>query len=313
MKYNFCTLFDKNYLLKGLALYYSLLEHAQDFKLWILCMDEESFQILEKMNLINVELIELKQFEDGELLKVKKERKRSEYYWTCTSSLCLFILKNNPAISNLAYLDADLYFYSSPEPIYQEFAGNSVLIIPHNFLEDEKWREEKSGKYNVSMVLFSNNPEALECLQWWRERCLEWCFDYYEDGKLGDQLYLNQWPSKFKHVHVLEHRGANVASWNVEKYKFEEAGEQILQEDLRMGERTQLIFYHFHNIKIYYFLGKMFVHSDINKGWGRHLIFKKYAEGLLIAKNISNTRYGIDKTIFYLLRKIKRMLLFFAA
>ena len=54
-----CTYFDSAYLTRGLALYSSLLEHAGDFRLWILCLDEECLRILKALALGNVVLISL--------------------------------------------------------------------------------------------------------------------------------------------------------------------------------------------------------------------------------------------------------------
>ena len=58
----FCTLFDSNYLDKGLALYKSLKNVMKSFKLYILAMDERSNTILNSLHLNNTAIIELSSF-----------------------------------------------------------------------------------------------------------------------------------------------------------------------------------------------------------------------------------------------------------
>lgn len=110
MEYHFCTLFDKNYLYKGLALYSSLERYCPNFSLWILCMDKTTYKILKKLQLKQVTLISLKEFEDKKLLSVKNSRTLGEYCWTCTSSLILYLFKRYKKLDIIAYLDADLFF-----------------------------------------------------------------------------------------------------------------------------------------------------------------------------------------------------------
>ncbi len=242
--FNFCTLFDRNYLYKGLALYNSILRVCEDFKLWILCMDDITYDILKKMNLKNIELVSLKDFEDEELLKIKNKRTPIEYCWTCTSSLPLYILKNYPWLDMVAYLDADLFFYSNPKPIYVEFGDKSILIVGHRYAPGYEKYRKASGKYNVQFLIFRNDRNAIECLEWWKERCIEWCYFKYEDGKLGDQKYLDDWTERFKGVHVLQHKGAGVAPWNAQRYSVRKANDKVFVDE------QELIFYHFHLLNL---------------------------------------------------------------
>src|SRR5205823_14122047 len=94
MRY-FCTYFDHQYSARGLALYQSLRRHCPEFKLWILCLDELSHSELTRLNLPEVSLLTLGELENGDaaLLAAKENRSRIEYYFTCTPSLPLFILR----------------------------------------------------------------------------------------------------------------------------------------------------------------------------------------------------------------------------
>src|SRR2546429_1556228 len=245
MRY-FCTYFDRNYLVRGLALYRSLIRHAGPFTMWVLCFDDFTHDTLTALSLPNLVPISLADFERGDdaLLTAKCNRNVVEYYFTCSPSLLLYVLNNWPDVNVLSYLDADLFFYGDPAPIYEEMGEQSILIIPHRFPQSSRWREEKFGRYNVGLLAFRNDRYARECLQWWRERCLEWCHDRVEPGRFADQKYLDDWTERFSRVVVLQHRGANLAPWNWVNYKIEIKNGSVTIE----GE--DLIFFHFHGLKI---------------------------------------------------------------
>ncbi len=241
---NFCTLFDRNYLFKGLALLDSLMRTGSSFRLWILCCDDIVLTVLRKMDLKNVVLISLREFEDEELLKIKQTRSPVEYYWTCTPSLPLFVLNREPGLDMITYIDADLYFYSDPKVLFGEFGGHSIGVIEHKYSPDYQKREKTSGRYNVEFLVFRNDANALECLKWWRERCNEWCFFKHEDGKFGDQKYLDEWEGRFKGFYVLQHKGAGVAPWNVRNYAVRNTDGTVTIDG------QELVFYHFHQLNI---------------------------------------------------------------
>ena len=146
---------------------------------------------------------------DPAFAATKAGRTPTEYCWTATPALPLYLFDTRPELEEVTYLDADLLFFSSPEPLFAEMGDASVLITPHRFAP-EYAHHEASGTYNVQFLTF-RRAGGLEILRWWHDRCVEWCFNRLEDGKLGDQKYLDDWPERFAGVHVLAHLGA--AAW----------------------------------------------------------------------------------------------------
>jgi hypothetical protein len=243
----FCTYLDSRYLSRGLALYRSLLRHVGDFELWILCFDQLAYDALVALRLSKVRLVSLDEFErgDDELLAAKSTRSNVEYFFTCTPSWPLYILARNEHIDVLGYLDADLYFYSSPESVYEELEAGSLLITAHDFPSDLKV-QERFGRFNVGLMLFRHDEYALSALSWWRERCLEWCYDRAEDGRFADQKYLDQWPALFPETRVMCKPAGALAPWNWMNYEISWDRDQIVVN----GER--LVTYHFQSVSLHY-------------------------------------------------------------
>src|SRR5262249_34869730 len=119
---------------------------------------------------------------------------------------------------------------------------HSVGIIGHRFAP-HLLQSARCGMYNVGWLSFRRDRSGLDALRWWRERCLEWGHDRCEDGRYADQKYLDQFPVLFPNVKVLEHKGANVAAWNVSNYHLRKDATDIYVDD------QPLIFYHFHALK----------------------------------------------------------------
>lgn len=222
------------------------MRHAGKFHIWIICFDDLAYELLGKLNLEYVTLVSLSQFEDEELLRIKLQRTAQEYCWTCTPSTALYVLKTEPHVDAITYLDADLMFFSSLEPIFAEADNASILLTEHRYLPEFD-KSATSGIYNVQFMMFRRNSEGLQALQWWRDRCIEWCFVRVEDHKFGDQKYLDDWTERFTGVHVLQHLGAGLAPWNSAQYTFQKIDHKVYVDNQR------LIFYHFHALKIYPF------------------------------------------------------------
>ena len=61
---HYVTLFDSLFLPQGLALHMSMERHAGEYTLWILCVDDESFDVLGRINLPNVRLLQISSLEN---------------------------------------------------------------------------------------------------------------------------------------------------------------------------------------------------------------------------------------------------------
>ncbi len=241
---HFCTLFDAGYLFKGLAMLRSLKRHCPQAEVFVLCMDPLTQTVLERLALPGVTCIALATLEDEALLAVKKDRGVAEYCWTLSPCLPWHVLQTYPDVSSITYLDADLWFYSSLDPLFDEIGAASIAIIEHRFTPRLQWREV-NGRFCVEWVSFRRDEEGLACLSRWRDQCLEWCYYRLEDGKMGDQKYLEEWPGRYSSCHIIQHPGAGLAPWNYPQYRIAPGPDgQVRVDD------APLIFYHFHQHQI---------------------------------------------------------------
>jgi hypothetical protein len=238
---HFVTLFDSKFLPMGISLHDSLMTQGQPFHLWIVCMDDLVEEQLVRISLPNVTLITLMSVETQDLLEVKTGRTRGEYCWTITPFTFQAVFDRDKSVERVTYLDADLFFFSSPQILLRELneSGKHVLITEHAYApEYDRWLD-LSGRFCVQFLTFRNTHEARKVMRWWQERCVEWCFARPEDGKFGDQKYLDRWPDLFPgEIHIVRQTEKTLAPWNVHHF------------ERTRGGSLDPVFYHFHGLRV---------------------------------------------------------------
>jgi hypothetical protein len=231
---HFVTLYNSLFLPQGLALQLSMERHVGEYVLWILCVDDEAHDVLSRLDLPNVRLLKLSEWETAELLSVKPNRTISEYCWTLTPFSLRFVFEADPSVQRVTYIDADLWFRKHPRPIFDELdaSGKQVLITDHAYAPEYD-QSSTSGQYCVQFITFTRDggePVRKE----WEDLCIDWCFARFEDGKFGDQKYLDSWPARFGDaVHVLQDKERTLAPWNATRFPYGNA-----------------VFYHFHGLRL---------------------------------------------------------------
>lgn len=231
---HFVTLFNSLFLPQGLALHMSMERHVREYVLWILCVDDETYEVLVCLDLPNVRRLKLSDLETPELLGVKQGRTIVEYCWTLTPLAPRFVFEADSTAERVTYIDADLWFRKHPKKLFDELnaSGKHVLITDHGYAAEYD-QSAKSGQFCVQFMTFTRDGgETVR--KWWEERCVEWCFARQEDGKFGDQKYLDDWPELFGDVvHVLRDKELALAPWNASRFPYGNA-----------------VFYHFHGLRL---------------------------------------------------------------
>lgn len=237
----FCTLFDYNYISKGIALYLSLEKVTENFHLYVMAFDRRCYEKLTELKLKHMTVENWDDWETPEIKAVKGDRNRAEYCWTCGPTVIYhFLTKNN--LPDITYLDSDLFFIGNPKSAFDEIGAASVAITEQGI---SKEAEELYGKYCVQFMFFKNDSNGIDALTWWRDSCIDWCYQRFEDNKFGDQKYLEQFPEKFKGVYVMTNPGVGIAPWNMYRYKYRNKGEIILHNN----KEFESIFFHMHGLK----------------------------------------------------------------
>lgn len=239
MKDIYCTYFDHNYLSRAVLMIDSLRRFEPNAPVYVLALSSLCEEILHKLQLPDVEVVPLSDLEQAypELAPLKKTRKLIEYYFTLSPFLPHYLFSKTTA-DRITYIDGDLYFYTSPRPMLDSLGEASAAITPHRFSFEYR-NHVQYGLFNVAWITYRRCPEGLECLNDYKADCTEWCFDRVEQGRFGDQKYLDKWPNRYPNLKVINHKGFNLAIWNVNNYIIR------VRDNVVMIDDDPLVFYHF--------------------------------------------------------------------
>lgn len=294
---NFCTLFDSNYLDRGLVMYESLKAVMNNFRLYVIAFDQRCGEILLDRKPDNMEVIPYESFEDDTLREAKANRSPKEYIWTCSGYSIRYVLENYH-VSQCTYIDADMFFFRTPEGLLEDMAGANadVGIIAHGFGNHPEYRlmEKRTGRYCVQFNTFLNNENGRRVLDWWIRQCLNCCTGMPDGVHFGDQKYLDEFTERFSGIYEQADFGAGVAPWNLDRFVMADRGR--IRE--RRGEESRpLIFVHYHSLE---FIGQDRVNINVFIRPGRHdrklvySLYVPYVKKLAAARKMLTETYGVS-------------------
>lgn len=232
---------------RGLVLYESLKKHCPDFTMYVLAMDDVVAGYLSSLEYGNLRVVTVDDIKEmyPVLVRLEKERTRGEFSWTLSSFSVQYVLRKF-GLESCIYVDADICFYNDPQLLLDELGDKSVLITEHNYTPEYD-QSATSGKFCVQFMYFKNDTGGNEVLEYWRSKCEEWCYNRMEDGKFGDQKYLDDWESRFEGiVYNCQNIGCGVAPWNIQKYDTSAENDIYYVTDRITKIKKPVIFFHYH-------------------------------------------------------------------
>jgi hypothetical protein len=245
VRINLCTLFDENFLAQGLTMIESVENNSNAEVVWtILAMDEATELKLQSLNRSNMTVIQFRHFPDLELKALATIRPWRELCWTSAACLLNFCLNLESDAQYVGYIDADCFFLSNIAEMLVEIPHEKEFAIhEHNYSPDRMQWLEKSGRFNVGVIIGKPKSEFLKCVSRWRIQVLDRCDVNVQEGRCGDQTYLNDWPDKYPSLHVFQSVGVGVAPWNLNNYQFTSS------QNEKLVNLTTLYFFHFHGLQ----------------------------------------------------------------
>lgn len=246
MKTAVCTISTKSHLFKSLALFESVRQYSSSD---LFCLVTDASET-EKQVLFHVN--HPADLTSGIAEKLKKKYKGDKLRWSLKPVYVKHLLEQG--YDRVIYVDNDIFFYSSPDFLFERLETSDFLLTPHFYKADpakeQNWLEAnfRVGLYNAGF--FGANRNAIPVLDWWSECCLYAIGKSYWRGLYDDQKYLDLVPVLFDKAEIIRHPGCNLAGWN------DEYSTILNTEDTFSVNGCPVVFIHFAELTMERFSGK---------------------------------------------------------
>lgn len=234
---------DYNYLPRALVLLDSIARTSKSYSVTFVCHDDLTFSKMQSESLNNIHLVKLSEIElyFPQLVARKMQITPLEYIFLITPFIVKFCLEKLE-LPSVAYVDSDICFFSSIDPIFKEINKSDVGITAHNFLM-KLTHLSINGTYNVGIVFFRNTQKGLLTVNWWADRCMESTSIHSNSSEIfGDQKYLDSFSNIYPETHVYQNFGINAAPWNCDDVSLDTAGKVF-------SNGHELVCFHFSGLK----------------------------------------------------------------
>ena len=147
------------------------------------------------------------------------------------------------------FLDPDTCLYHSVAPILSDLDSHAIVLTPHYTTPQSDHVSESDvgmmrfGSFNLGFFAVRNSDQGIKFLEWWSNRCFQFCFMESQFGLSTDQKWVSIAPCFFQDLYVSFNLGYNVAAWN----SYERTITKNAEGCYFVNNTFPLIFFHFSN------------------------------------------------------------------
>ena len=243
-KYNFCTIITSSHYHLASVLSHSLELQQLEFKLFVLVVDDFE-QITIKNNDIN--FINIKTIIDFPYVSLMSSKYDLDFQsdnlrWSLKPVFLKYCIQTFS--NDFIFLDSDIFILNDYRFLFDILTSQKFILSPH-FRDLSPSTDELNFNKNYTEGMFNGgfigaSRHSLDILDWWITVCLHCCIINKKLGYYVDQKYLDMIPVRFDNVHILRHKGCNIASWNINDCKRTKIGNDII-----INNQFPIIFIHF--------------------------------------------------------------------
>ncbi|MGJ7901619.1 hypothetical protein [Lysobacter sp. 1R34A] len=156
---------------------------------------------------------------------------------------------------NVVYLDPDTVVYSRMSELETDMERHPVTLTPHvsvpaqdvdDLHDGEMLGCLRHGVFNLGFLALTDQGEGPAFLQWWLDRCRDYCYDDNQRGLFTDQKWIDLAPCFFSTLNIMRLPSYNVATWNL---YYRRVGRGT-DGEISVNEIYPLRFYHFSGFDI---------------------------------------------------------------
>lgn len=207
-------------------------------------------------------------------------------FCTAIKPACFQFLFDKKQYEKVIYADPDVYFFGSPNDIFDQLDNASILLTPHLLRLQPSLKKDYpdhlfllNGTFNLGFLALKSGETTSRFLPWWHNRLLGECYFDNDKGMATDQKWISLLPSYFspEEMKVSFHRGMNVAPWNFDERELVPvSGGWRVRDRGADGPGDPLLFVHFSGFNYRSFLRGQTDHRALAGAYADY-------EGMLLA------------------------------